>query len=282
MPEVLQHAFMQRALLAGVIVAVVCPLIGVFLVLRRLALIADTLAHVALAGVALGLFAGAPPLAGALIVAVAGGVGIEALRARGHLSGEAALAVFLSGGLAVAIVLISLARGFTVDLFGYLFGSIATVQPADLRVMAGLGAATAAVVLVLYKDFFAVTLDEEAARTSGMPVGALNTLLTVLTALVVVLSMRVVGILLVSALLVVPALAAMRVATSFRGTVVAAVAFALAAVLLGLVAAFYLDLAAGGAIVLVALGLFGAASLVGRRRGEGAPPSASPPGSPAR
>ncbi|MCL6553067.1 MAG: metal ABC transporter permease [Firmicutes bacterium] len=187
-------------------------------------------------------------------------------------AGEAALAVFLSGGLAVAVVLISLARGFTVDLFGYLFGSIATVQPADLRVMAGLGAVTTAVVLGLYKDFFAVTLDEEAARTSGMPVGALNTLLTVLTALVVVLSMRVVGILLVSALLVLPALAAMRVATSFRGTVVAAVAFALAAVLLGLVAAFYLDLAAGGAIVLVALGLFGVASLVGRPRTGGASP----------
>lgn len=264
MPEILQHGFMQRALLAGVIVAVVCPLIGVFLVLRRLALIADTLAHVALAGVALGLFAGAPPLAGALVVAVAGGVGIETLRTHGHLAGDAALAVFLSGGLAVAIVLLSLARGFTVDLFGYLFGSITTVGPADLRVMGGLGAVTAAVVLRLYKDFFAVTLDEDVARTSGMPVGRLNLLLTVLTALVVVLSMRVVGILLVSALLVVPALAAMRVATSFGGTVVAAVVFALAAVVLGLVAAFYLNVAAGGAIVLVALGLFGAAAVVGR------------------
>jgi zinc transport system permease protein len=266
MPEILQHGFMQRALLAGLIVAVVCPLIGVFLVLRRLALIADTLAHVALAGIALGFVAGAPPLAGALVVAVAGGIGIEALRARGHLSGEAALAVFLSGGLAVAIVLLSLAGGFTVDLFGYLFGSITTVGPGDLRVMGGLGAVTVAVVLRLYKDFFAVTLDEEAARTGGMPVGVLNTLLTVLTALVVVLSMRVVGILLVSALLVLPALAAMRVATSFRGTVIAAVVFAQTAVVLGLVAAFYLDVAAGGAIVLVALALFGAATLVGRAR----------------
>jgi zinc transport system permease protein len=264
MPEILQHSFMQRALLAGLIIAVVFPLIGVFLVLRRLSLIADTLSHVALAGIAIGLFAGIPPILAALVVDLAGGLGIEALRTRGRLSGEAALAVFLSGGLAVAIVLIGLARGFTVDLFGYLFGSITTVAPLDLWVIGALGAVTAGTVLVLYKDLFAVTFDEEAARTSGMPVGALNLLLTVLTALVVVLSMRIVGILLVSALLVIPALAAMRVATSFRGTVGAAVAFAVGAVLLGLVAAFYLDVAAGGAIVLVALGMFAAASVVGR------------------
>ncbi len=266
MPEILQHAFMQRALVAGIIVGVVCPLIGVFLVLRRLSLVADTLSHVALAGIAIGLFAGVPPILGALVVALAGGAGIEALRARGRMAGDAALAVFLSGGLAVAIVLIGLARGFTVDLFGYLFGSITTVAPLDLWVIGGLGAVTAGAVGLFYKDLFAITFDEEAARTSGMPVTALNLLLTILTALVVVLSMRVVGILLVSALLVIPTLAAMRVASSFKGTVAAAVAFAVGAVVLGLVAAFYLDVAAGGAIVLVALALFAAASVVGRGR----------------
>ncbi len=264
MPEILQHAFMQRALLAGVIVAVVCPLIGVFLVLRRLSLIADTLSHVALAGIAIGLFVGVHPILSALVVAIAGGVGVEALRARGRLFGEAALAVFLSGGLAVAIVLIGLARGFTVDLFGYLFGSITTVTPLDVWVIAALGGLTAAIVLGLYKELFAITFDEETARTSGLPVRALNLLFTVLTALVVVLAMRIVGILLVGALLVLPTLAAMQVASSFRGTLAAAITFAVAAVVLGLVAAFYLDVAAGGAIVLVALALLGAAALVGR------------------
>ncbi|MDQ7839658.1 MAG: metal ABC transporter permease [bacterium] len=264
MPEILQHSFMQRALLAGVIVAVVCPLIGVFLVLRRLSLIADTLSHVALAGIAIGLFAGVPPILSALVVAIAGGVGVEALRARGRMFGEAALSVFLSGGLAVAIVLIGLARGFTVDLFGYLFGSITTVTPLDVWVIAALGGLTAATVLGFYKELFAITFDEEAARTSGLPVRALNLLFTVLTALVVVLAMRIVGILLVGALLVLPTLAAMQVASSFRGTLTAAITFAVAAVVLGLVAAFYLDVAAGGAIVLVALALLGAAALVGR------------------
>ncbi len=268
MPEMLQHAFMQRALLAGVIVAVVCPLIGVFLVLRRLSLIADTLAHVALAGIAVGLFAGLHPIVSALVVAVAGGVGIETLRARGRLFGDAALAVFLSGGLAVAIVLIGLARGFTVDLFGYLFGSITTVTELDLWVVASLGVVVGAVVLALRKELFAITFDEETARTSGLPVRSLNLLFAVLTALVVVLAMRIVGILLVGALLVLPTLAAMQVASSFRSTLAGAVVFALAAVLLGLVAAFYLDVAAGGAIVLVALALFGAAALVGRGRAE--------------
>lgn len=268
MPEILQHAFMQRALLAGLTVAVVCPLIGVFLVLRRLSLIADTLSHVALAGIAIGLFVGVHPILSALVVAIAGGVGVDALRARGRMFGEAALAVFLSGGLAVAIVLIGLARGFTVDLFGYLFGSITTVTPLDVWVIAGLGGLTAAIVLGLYKELFAITFDEETARTSGLPVRALNLLFTVLTALVVVLAMRIVGVLLVGALLVLPTLAAMQVASSFRGTLVAAIIFAVTAVLLGLVAAFYLDVAAGGAIVLVALALLGAAALVGREAGR--------------
>lgn len=266
MPEILQHGFMQRALIAGLVVAVVCPMIGVFLVLRRLSLIADTLSHVALAGIAFGLFAGLPPILSALVVATAGGVGIEVLRARGRVFGEAALAVFLSGGLAVAIVLIGLSRGFTVDLFGYLFGAIMTVTPLDLWVIGGLGAVTAGAVFLFYKELFAITFDEETARTSGLPVGTVNLMFTVLTALVVVLAMRIVGVLLVSALLVIPTLAAMQVAPSFRSTLGAAVVFAVSSVVLGLIAAYYLDVAAGGAIVLVALALFGVAGAIGSGR----------------
>src|SRR5262244_4654007 len=139
MPEFLEYSFMHRAFAAGAITAVICPAIGVFLVPRRLSLIADTLSHVALAGVALGLLVGISPVLGALLVSLAGAVGMERLRARGALQGDAALAVFLSGGFAIAVVLISLAQGFNADLFAILFGSILTVIPSDVWLILALG-----------------------------------------------------------------------------------------------------------------------------------------------
>ena len=192
MPDFLQFGFMQRAFAAGAVMAVVCPLIGVFLVPRRLSLIADTLAHVALAGVALGLLVGASPVLGALIVTVAGALGMERLRSRGALQGDAALAVFLSGGFALAVVLISLARGFNADLFAILFGSILTISPADVWLILALGAVVVATILLSYRRLFAITLHEDLARTSGVPVTALNLMLTVLTALTTVVAMRMV------------------------------------------------------------------------------------------
>lgn len=256
---------MQRALLAGLMIGVIAPAIGVFLVLRRLSLIADTLAHVALAGVALGLLAGVNPVLGALAVAAVGAVGIERLRVAGRLFGEAALAIFLSGGLAVAVVLIGLAGGFNVDLFGYLFGAITAVQPRDLWLILGLGVTVLGAVAVFYKELFVITFDEEGARVQGVPVDALNLLLTVLVALTVVVAMRVVGILLTSALLVIPVVTALRMARSFRSTLWMAVIFSLGAVLAGMTAAFYLDIATGGAIVLSSILLFAGTSLVVRR-----------------
>ena len=264
MPEFLQYGFMQRALLVGVITALICPAIGVFLVPRRLSLVADSLAHVALAGVALALVLGVSPILGALGVTLAGAVGIERLRARGRLHGDAALAVFLSGGFAVAVVLISLARGFNADLFALLFGSILTVSPSDVWLILALGLLVALVIGGLYPQLLAITLSEELARTSGIRVSALNLGLTVLTALTTVVAMRIVGVLLVSAMIVVPALTGFALARSFRGALQAAIGAALVSVVAGLVAAYYLGLAAGGAIVLVSLALFGAASLYGR------------------
>ena len=266
MPEILQYSFMQRALLAGLMIGVIAPVIGVFLVLRRLSLIADTLAHVALAGVALGLLAGVNPVLGALVVAAVGAVGIERLRVAGRLFGEAALAIFLSGGLAVAVVLIGLSGGFNVDLFGYLFGAITAVQARDLWLVLGLGVTVLATVAVFYKELFAITFDEEGARVQGVPVDTLNLLLTVLVALTVVVAMRVVGILLISALLVIPVAAALRIARSFRSTLWIAVVISLAAVLAGMTASFYLNIAAGGAIVLSAIVLFAGTSLALRGR----------------
>ncbi|HLA23976.1 MAG TPA: metal ABC transporter permease [bacterium] len=266
MPEILQYGFMQRALLAGLMIGVIAPAIGVFLVLRRLSLIADTLAHVALAGVALGLLAGVHPALGALIIGIIGAVGIERLRVSGRLFAEAALAIFLSGGLAVAVVLLGLAGGFNVDLFTYLFGSVTAVRNQDLWVILALGFGVVGAIVLFYKELFALTFDEEAARVQGVPVDALNLLVTFLAAVTVVVAMRVVGVLLTSALIVIPAVTALRVARSFRGALWIAIGASVTAVLAGMSAAFYLDLAAGGAIVLTAILLFAATSPLARRR----------------
>lgn len=265
MPEILQYGFMQRALLAGLMIGVIAPAIGVFLVLRRLSLIADTLSHVALAGVALGLLAGWHPALGALLVAVVGALGIERLRGSGRLFGEAALAIFLSGGLALAVVLIGLSGGFSVNLFSYLFGAITAVQTRDLWIILALGLLVLGAVALFYKELFAITFDEEGARIQGVPVDALNLLVTLLVAVTVVVAMRVVGVLLTSALVVIPAITALRVARSFRSTLLIAVAFSLVSVLAGMAAAFYLDLAAGGAIVLTSILLFAASAPLARR-----------------
>lgn len=264
MPEFLQFGFMQRAFIAGIIIAAITPTIGIFLVLRRLSLIADTLAHVALAGVAAGLLVGISPVASALLLAVLGAVGIDRLRTSGRLPGEVALALFLSGGLAVATVLISLARGFTVGLFGYLFGSITTVTSTDLWLILALGGTIGLAVLLLHRELFAITFNEETARVSGIPVDAINLLLSILTALTVVVGMRLVGVLLISALLVIPTVAGIQVARSFREALGIAILLSASSVIVGLILSYYLDLAAGGAIVLSALALFALLTLTRR------------------
>ena len=266
MPEFLTYGFMQRALLAGGITALICPAIGVFLVPRRLSLIADTLSHVALAGVALGLVVGVSPILGALVVTTAGAVGIERLRARGALAGDASLAVFLSGGLALAVVLIGLGRGFNVDLFAVLFGSILTVTAADVWLIAVLGVVVGVTLGVLYPRLLAVTLNEDLAHTSGVPVAALNLVVTMLTALTTVIAMRMVGVLLVSAMIVIPTLAGFALARSFRGALGLAMAVAVVAMGGGLILAYYLRLAAGASVVLTALALFALTGPIRRLR----------------
>jgi zinc transport system permease protein len=242
------------------VTALVCPVMGVFLIPRRLSLIADTLAHVALAGVALGLFLGVSPFVGATAVTLLGAILIERLRARGGLRGDAALAVFLSGWFALAVVLIGLARGFNADLFAVLFGSILTVSWADVWLILALGAVVGIAVGASYRQLFAITFHEELAYTSGVRVGALNLMLTMLTALTTVVAMRMVGVLLVSAMIVIPTLTGFTLARSFRQATVLAVGSALLAVGAGLVAAYHLRLAAGGTIVLAALLILGGAA----------------------
>ncbi|MBI4497804.1 MAG: metal ABC transporter permease [Chloroflexi bacterium] len=255
---------MVRALMAGTVAGLLCPAIGVFLVLRRYSLMADSLAHISLAGVAIGLLLGLYPVATALLVAIGAAVLIEWLRTERHVYGEATLAMFLSGGLALALILLSLGRGLTVDLFSFLFGSIIAVSPADVWTITGLGLLLAGLITLLYKELVYVTFDEESARVGGLPVRALNFLLVVMAAVTVSLAMRVVGVLLVGALMVIPVVSALQVARSFRAVLVTSMGLGVLAVLSGLLAAYYLDLAAGGAIVLAALLIFAATLPLGR------------------
>jgi zinc transport system permease protein len=264
--ELLDYEFMQRAFLAGIAVAVICPLIGVFLVLRRLSLLADGLGHVTFAGLAAGFLLGIYPLIAALIAAVIGAVGIERIRTRGKIAGDAAIAMFYTAGLAIGVVLISRARDANINVFGYLFGSIATVTRDDLIAVLILVVVVVGLTLLYYKELLYLTFDEPSARAAGLPATLVNTLLAALAAATVVAAMRIVGLLLVSSLMVIPALTAMRLANSFRQTLLFAVATAQIAVLVGLTASYYLDTAPGGTIVLTALLLFAAASLVEGRR----------------
>lgn len=254
--EIFQLDFMLRAFLAGIVVALIAPLIGNFLVIRRYSLMADTLAHVSLVGVAVGLLTRTAPVVVAVVLSIIAAIGIERLRTAKPLFGESVLALFLSGSLALAAVLISIAQGFNTNLFSYLFGSVTTVQPNELWLIGGLGIVVLVTVLGLYRQFFAVSYDEDVAQAAGMPARTLNLLMIILAAVTVALSMRVVGVLLIGALMVIPVVTAMLFGRSFRGTIILSIVFALIAVVVGLIAAFYLDLASGGTIVLVALVIF--------------------------
>jgi zinc transport system permease protein len=256
MLDIFSYDFMLRAFAAGITIGIVAPLIGSFLVAKRYSLIADSLAHVSLAGVAIGVILVINPIISALAVAVLVALLIEKLRVGRMLSGEVALAMFLSSGLAVAVVLIGLAKNVHVDLFSFLFGSITTVSPEDLWLIMPLGAVVLAFIGLLYKELTYLAFDDESAQVSGLPVKFLNQSLVILTAVTVVLSLRIVGGLLIGALMVIPVAAAMQVGRSFRQTTFYAMAFGLLAVIAGLFAAFYLNTAAGGTIVLISLLIF--------------------------
>ncbi len=256
MLEIFQYSFMIRAFEAGVIVGLICPLIGIFLVLRRYSLMADTLAHVSLAGVAIGLITKINPIITALITSIIASIAIEKLRETKKVYGESALALFLSGSLALAIVLISLARGFNVDLFSYLFGSITTVRESDIGIILVLGIAVIGIILAFYKELVYISFDEETARVSGIPTSLINTILIILTATTIAISMRIVGILLISALIVIPVVTALQLKKSFLQTIIYAEIISLFSVITGIFASYYLNLAAGGSIVLIALSVF--------------------------
>ena len=266
--EILQYDFMVRALVAAVLVGATAPTVGVHLVQRRLALIGDGLGHVALAGVAIGVLTESTPVLTALVVAVIGAVAIELIRARGRTGADIALAVLFYGGIAAGVVLLSRsADGTAGNVNQYLFGAITTTTEGDLVAFAILSAGVFTVTLGLGRYLFAVSNDEEYAIATGLPVVGLNVVLAVVTAVTVVVSMRVVGLLLISALMIVPVASAQALARSFRSTLVLAVVVGVVAAVAGVVISYYQDTPSGGTIVLVAIAVFGTAVLAGRVQG---------------
>lgn len=273
--EIFEFAFMQRAFIAGLIIAVVAPSIGVFLVLRRYAMLGEALGHIAFGGVSLGFLAGIDPVVGAFGLAGGSAVVIERLRSRGRLGGDTAIAVLLAFGLAVGVVASSLAGTSSGRLLGFLFGSIILVSSRDLYLIAAMAAVILGALTLFRKELLFICFDEEAALTSGLPVRFFNYLLAVLAAMTIVASLRIVGALLVFALMVLPVAAAMQIARSFLQASILAVAFGLVAVVSGLFAAFYINIPAGGAIVLVAGVVFVGVSIPPSLVTQGRPQEAS-------
>lgn len=263
MIELLDYDFMRRALLAAVFTGLAAPAVGTFLVQRRLSLLGDGLGHVALTGVALGLLTGVAPLLTAIVVATLGALLIEVLRASGRTSGDVALAMLFYGGISGGVLLAGLAGESAANLNSFLFGSITTVSDGDLVLVGILGAVVVALCLGLAPQLFAVCQDEEHARVSGVRVRLLSALISVLAAVTITISMRTVGLLLVSALMVVPVAASQQLTRSFRSTHLAAMAIGLAAALGGVVSSYQIETQPGPTIVILAIAVFGVMAVVG-------------------
>ncbi|MGW4229045.1 metal ABC transporter permease [Streptomyces sp. NPDC004980] len=272
--EFLTPPFMQRALIAAVLVGITAPAIGIYLVQRRQALMGDGIGHIAMTGVGLGFLLSTNPVWMATLVAVAGSVVMELIRWYGRTRGDIALAMLFYGGMAGGVMLINLSdTGSNANLTSFLFGSLSTVSEEDVTAIVVLAAFVVLVTVALRRQLFAVSLDEEFARVTGLPVRVLNLLVAVTAAVTVTVAMRVVGLLLVSALMVVPVAAAQQISKSFKVTFVLAVVIGTAVTLAGTVTSYYQDVPPGATIVLLAIAVFVAltalATPLARRRARG-------------
>jgi zinc transport system permease protein len=255
--EFLEPAFMQRALIAALLVGIAAPAIGTYLVQRRQAVMGDGIGHVAMTGVALGFLLQTSPVWMATLVAVVGAVGMELIRSRGKTSGDIALAVLFYGGMAGGVMIINLAPGgSTANLVSFMFGSITTVAAEDVTAIALLTAFVVAITIGLRRQLFAVCQDEEFAKVTGLPVRALNLLIAVTAAVTVTVAMRIVGLLLVSAMMVLPVAAAQRLTRGFTATLALAIAISVSVSVSGTVGTYYVEAPSGAAIVLLTIGVF--------------------------
>ncbi|MDQ3872163.1 MAG: metal ABC transporter permease [Thermoproteota archaeon] len=254
--EVLELEFMQRAIIAGVAVAITSSVIGLFLVLRRNSLFGDALSHAAFGGIAVGLAANVYPLWTGLMLSILGALGITKLRQSAKIPADAAVAILLSSGLALGILLISLSSGFTLDLFSFLFGSILLVSIEDTLAILAMTGIVLSIVILLYRQLMYITFNEEQARVSGLPISQLNYLFIVLASVAVIISMRLVGILLVSSLIVIPNITALLFSKGFKKTALISLSLSVFSVVAGIIISYAVNLAPAGTIVLVSTGMF--------------------------
>ncbi|PDO10848.1 MAG: metal ABC transporter permease [Candidatus Reconcilbacillus cellulovorans] len=264
--DVWVEPFFLRALAGGLLVGLMLPAIGVILVLRRLSMIGDSLAHASVAGVALGLLIGVWPLAAGLGFALATGFAVEWLRRAYRAYAELAVAITMSGGVALAAFLFTLGRGFNLNVSAYLFGSVYTLSGGELAAIGGVTAVVLAMLVALRKEWYLLAFDEEAAHVGGLPVQTLNGVLTALAATAIAVAIKIVGALLVSALLVIPAAISLAVADGFRRAAAVAIVSAETAIVVGLLAAGAWNLAPGATVVLTLLVLLAGAVVWARRR----------------
>lgn len=257
---------MQKGLIAGVAIALICSMMGTFLVLRRFSLFGDALAHMAFGGISVGMLTGIYPLWTAFAVSILGALGITKLRKSTKISGDAAIAVLLVSGFGMGVLLISLTGGFKVDLFSFLFGSILLISTEDTLMVVGISATIIAILAVLRKQLLHITFDEEQAKIGGLDVDKLNYVFIILASVTVITSMRLVGILLISALIVLPNITSMLFGKSFKKTMLLSMSISVSSVIIGIMVSYYLDLAPSGVIVMTSVAIL-VTALIGRHLG---------------
>jgi zinc transport system permease protein len=256
MIEILQYEFMQNALITGTLIAIICGLLGVFLVLRRYALIGDGLAHLSFGGVAAGLVFGIKPILAAAIFSALGALGILKLVERAKIHGDAAIGILSQTSLGLGIFIISITQGVNVDIMSYLFGSILAITWTETITAIILAIITILFIKINYKALLAMTFDEDAAKIAGIKTKKLNIMLMMLTAIVIALSMRITGLLLISALIIIPPVTATKIAKSFKQTLILSAIISTISVITGIILSYYLDAATSGTIILTTFAIF--------------------------
>jgi zinc transport system permease protein len=264
--DFLMYGFMQRALITGIGGAICCSMIGLYLVLKRYSLFGDALSHMAFGGIALGYFVNIYPIWTATIVSVAAALGITKLRKSTKISGDAAVAVLLSSGLGMGVILVSASHGFTIDLFSFLFGSVLLTSMNDVLLILGISCGVIAMLIALRKSLLHFTFDEEQAKVNGIDVDKLNYLFIALAAITVIVTMRLVGILLISALVVLPNLTSIMIGKGFKKTMIISISLAVAATIVGIILSYPLNWAPSGTIVMILVAMY-VCTLLAKRLG---------------
>ena len=255
--EILTFSFMHRALISGIAIAILCSVVGLFLVLRRYSLFGDAIAHSSFGGIALGLLAGVYPLWTAYGVSIDSALIITRIKDKYNISGDASIAVLLSSGIAVGLVIIGFSGGFTIDIFSFLFGSILLVSVDDTILILSLTGIILIVILLLYRPLLYSTFNEEQAKVSGIPVEKINYLIVFIAGITVVTSVQLVGVLLISALFVIPNVTAIMYGKGFKQTAIISISFSVFSVVAGILVSYIFDITPAGTIVLLSIGLLG-------------------------